>query len=679
MNARYAGAIYLNSRIASNVSPDSLPTDVWNPSADFVLCRDHDGNPTAIYGNDVWDFNPYRLSARRLRKINFAKVGVGASNRLRLVDEVKKILFLLIYTIESGRLGKLSASSLVGYFEELRAMADFCVRQGAKPLVGELTIKQLLTNEIYLSGLILERGESVRFRAKLSALLRYLANAGAERLGYKVLQRRIAGSRRDAYEQHLVIPTRLYLNVINSLGDRLDLLRGKAKNIEDFISCFTDAFFGRTNLKQKQMGVGGRRYHRPVFRVAVQMYELENVLIGDFLCSNRKNLPVAIASIQLVLKTIIHLYTGMRDQEVMRLTYDCLMEECTHAVFNSDGIEMEPERMVQIISTTTKYEGHRREESWLATKEVVDAVEIARAICSGLAKHFKIPPEGCPLFLNPAILTYANSEVGVRDYYHHVNAAWRDTLTISSADLSELSATDPLRNFKANPLFAVGNRWPLKSHQFRRSLAFYASNSGFVSLPTLRAQFKHLTIQMARYYANNFDKLKTIFGYYDDETGEFSIPSSHVSLEFQMGIPVSLSNQLIDDLFQGVGPIFGGTGSYIEKQKARVASGEIAIAELRSETVERMRRGELSYRSTLLGGCTKVGWCDLFMLGHFTACLSCEDSVINFDKLEDAIVMTNREVDKYEVGSGEFQVVSLELERLQKFKEKILKRDSSGG
>lgn len=671
LSALYAGSIYLNSRAVTNVAPDLVSNDTWAPDPEFVLCRDLDGKPTAVYGEDVWDFNAYRLSGRRIRKLSFSTVAVGSQNREALVNEIKHILFLIIYTVESGRLGKLSATSLLHYFDELRAMADFCVRQGAKPLVGELKIKQLLTNEAYLSGLILERGSSAQFKAKLPALLRYLANAGPERLGYKVIQRRTLADPNARYEQHLVIPTRLYIEIINSLGDRLDLIRDKADAIGEFISCFTDPFYGRANLKQKQMGVGGKKYHRPVFRAAVELYGLEHVLVGDFYCSSRKNLPVAIASVQLVLKNIIHLYTGMRDQEVARLMYDCIIEERTEAVVNEDGVEIDPERIIQIISSTTKYEGYRREESWLATKEVLDAVSVARSICRGIAKHHNVRPENCPLFLSPSIFTSASAELGVRDYYSHINTSWRDSLVITSLDLSELSATDPTRDFNSDSKFAIGEKWPLKSHQFRRSLAFYASNSGFVSLPTLRVQFKHLTIQMTRYYANHYDRLKTIFGYYDPGAKSFSMPPSHVSLEFQMGIPISVSNQLIDDLLSGVEPVYGGTGSYIEKQKARIASGEIAIGEVRHETIERLRRGELAYRQTLLGGCSKVGRCDFFLLGDFTACLSCEAAVLKFDKIEAAIEMTSREIEKYDPTSGEYQVATAEMDRLLKFKAKI--------
>ncbi|MEW3673854.1 integrase, partial [Pseudomonas aeruginosa] len=88
----------------------------------------------------------------------------------------------------------------------------------------------------------------------------------------------------------------------------------------------------------------------------------------------------------------------------------------------------------------------------------------------------------------------------------------------------------------------------LTSHQFRRSLAFYGSCSGFLSLPTLRAQFKHMTIQMARYYANGFDNLRTIFGYYDEKKIDFVLPYNHFAFEFQMAMPMSVANQLIADL-----------------------------------------------------------------------------------------------------------------------------------
>ena len=72
-------------------------------------------------------------------------------------------------------------------------------------------------------------------------------------------------------------------------------------------------------------------------------------------------------------------------------------------------------------------------------------------------------------------------------------------------------------------------------------------------------QFKHMTIQMARYYANGFDNLRTIFGYYDEKKKDFVLPSSHFAFEFQMAMPMSVANQLIADLLFNDEPLFGGT------------------------------------------------------------------------------------------------------------------------
>lgn len=69
------------------------------------------------------------------------------------------------------------------------------------------------------------------------------------------------------------------------------------------------------------------------------------------------------------------------------------------------------------------------------------------------------------------------------------------------------SSTSWDRDFNEDEKFHVGSVWAFASHQFRRSLACYAASSGFVKLPTLNRQFKHLTLAMTRYYSRNFKML----------------------------------------------------------------------------------------------------------------------------------------------------------------------------
>ena len=254
---------------------------------------------------------------------------------------------------------------------------------------------------------------------------------------------------------------------------------------------------------------------------------------------------------QYIVKNVIHLYTGMREQEVLRMQYDCLSDEIyLKEVVDDNGVTRDLARSVSVLSTTTKFTGYKKSESWFAPSEVVKAVKIAQAICRGLASIYKIDVDNdCPLFLNPAVLRKRNTDVGVGklgNFYNKIPLI--EGVRIELSDIQELAQTDTKRDFYSEPEFAVGRSWPLTGHQFRRSLAFYGSNSGFISLPSLKSQYKQVTLEMARYYSNGFQNLKTIFGYYDPKSNGFVLPNSHVALEFQMGMPMAVANQLLSDV-----------------------------------------------------------------------------------------------------------------------------------
>jgi hypothetical protein len=367
----------------------------------------------------------------------------------------------------------------------------------------------------------------------------------------------------------------------------------------------------------------------------------------------------------------------MRDQEVMRMPYNCLSDQLVReAIVDNAGVERDKSQTVVVLSTTTKFSGYKKEAAWFAPDEVVRAVEVAQAICRGLAKLYQIElNDRCPLFLNPSILgmTRNTAEVGVSKFDRKsTKRSPLRALPIQSEDLQELTQSDPSRDFYNDPVFAIGQPWPLTSHQFRRSLAFYGSSSGFLSLPTLRTQFKHMTVQMARYYSNGFDNLRTIFGYYDEKRKDFVLPNNHFAFDFQMAMPMSVANQLIADLLFKEEPLFGGTGSYMERQKERVKAGEIKIEDIRADTELRVKNGAISYRPTLLGGCTKVGRCDSFMLGDYTECLSCEGAIIKPNKLSAAIEDAKNELSNYADDSGEYQIVKGDIERLMAFKTRLI-------
>ncbi|HEN8798341.1 TPA: hypothetical protein U8251_000890 [Pseudomonas putida] len=122
-------------------------------------------------------------------------------------------------------------------------------------------------------------------------------------------------------------------------------------------------------------------------------------------------------------------------------------------------------------------------------------------------------------------------------------------------------------------------------------------------------------------------------------------------------------------------PIYGGAAPQLIKLGDKVKSEEIDIRDFRGQTLKSVASGEISWRSTLLGGCTKPGPCDSYMLGQVTDCLSCEGSAINPEKLDDAMGMVKQQMSRYKDRSAERQILEAEFLALENFKSKqCLKR-----
>jgi len=652
----------------------------WRPSADFVLCRDLEGNPTAVYGNSYWDFNPMRLRANKIWAIRFD--GVFTTKELGqepFIEEIKWILFCLLFFVSSGHTGRMSVSSLSQYFLTLRSAARFCYARGAGDLAGIITLQDLFTTPAYLNSYIrwMKVNEVGSTQRKLvRALLNHFVVIGEERIGFKLQGVfDVDFDVDESSKQHPVIPTRIYLAVINALGLSLDTLYSHREALEHYLAAFDNPLYGYTHYHQKK--VNGNRaptLYEPTFGETLSLHDLESLFSGDFSCEGRGVLSSTVLKMQWVAKTVIHMYTGMRDQEVLRLPYDCIdQDEVVSATLDDNGLARDKPVIVKVLSTTTKFTGYRKSVSWLATDEAVRAVEVARAICRGISKLYGVDPKTMPLFLNPAIINRSQTEVGV-PFWNDVSKPnfLLNGFIVTQSDLDELQVTDPSRDFASEKFFQVGSPWNFTSHQFRRSLAFYGSSSGFISMPSLRKQFKHLCTQMTRYYANNFEKLKTIFGYYDEKKGEYVLPKTHVLFEVQTGVPINIAYDLLAHAFGDDAQIFGGVGSYISNQRGKLESGDVHIVDVRKETEKQAADGKISYRPTLLGACTRTGKCEHFLLGAAVSCLSCADGIIEKEKLDEAIEDNERDLEMYEPGSGEYQVVQYELSNMRKFRERLI-------
>ncbi|PKF49509.1 hypothetical protein [Enterovibrio nigricans] len=381
------------------------------------------------------------------------------------------------------------------------------------------------------------------------------------------------------------------------------------------------------------------------------------------------------------MKSLIHLYTGMRNDEVNRLKYDCVSKlTLDKPILDDSENVLVPDNSVKILSTTTKFTGYQKEDSWLAHPIVLDAITVLRRIVRGYASMLNLDAKECPLLISTVKIFMKNHikkdrlEVTI---FKETAKQFQDKpqFKITKEDYDVLQASDPTRDFSTVSTFQCGQRWPLTTHQFRRSLAFYAVNSGFVSLPTLKWQFKHLSQEMSKYYSRNSENIKTIFGHYDVKERKYVLPLNHIAYEVQIGMSLSTAEALLADLLDDSVHLYGKTGGYIEKQRGRLKNGEVLVEEFKEETVNRVYNGEMSYTKTLLGGCTNRETCDCSILGEFADCLTKKCAVITSSNVENLIASTNRELQSYESGSIEYLSTESELEELLRYQKYAIERE----
>lgn len=639
------------------------------PLADFVLCRKKNGKATAVYGGDIWDYNPYRLSANKMNKFRFDLLldGDFKAERRALVDEAKYLLFCIQYFAQAGYTGTVSASTLYGYYQVINYAVQYCISLNSNRFIGIIRLSELFYSEAYLASFLTTRG-GTSFKKRTRAICKHLSFIGQEKVGFKVIAN--LSITYEPSEQTPVIPTRIYLLFIAHITDDLEELAGKLDRLPDFLAEFSDDAYGRAHKGQKNKKVRQKGL-RPTMQQALADYGLDKVFTGEYSVNTTTSLASALKTMQYRMKLVLHLYTGMRDQEVMRVPYSCMDDEHISEEFKDEDSNVVVEsRVVKLISTTTKFSGYRQSAAWYAAPEAEKAIKILQLISEGLASIYGADVNTSELFLNPTVVSNPTNEISVADLSKKIRKpAWMEALVISEKDFEELQLSDPERDFNYDEKFHVGQVWPLASHQLRRSLAFFSASSGFVKLPTLKRQFKHLTEAMTRYYSRNFENIQSIFGAYNPETKTFDLPRDHIISACQAGEVTNVVDMLMIDMLGSTDKLYGKTGGYVERQREKLRDGEVLIEDVRQTTLKRVDKGELSYRDTLLGGCMKMSKCDSAMLGEMTACLTCEDGTIKEKKVDVQIKDLTEHLTHFDKSDGEYQVMAAELASLVKYKQ----------
>lgn len=672
----------MNDRFEPNVAIPlgAVSPDHWegqpgeHPPDGFVVSRNSDGSAASFYVEISWNWSPYSANGRA-SMLHF-RFWIGDLTPIHepLLREMRWLMFLAIWKRQGATL---SYQTIYHYLKLSRDIARFC-------LSNSYTINSVLSNWTRMSEFVGQAGDGATAK-HTGALLSLLAKLGPLEVGFQVLgddackKLRILDAKyRERIKQCPPIPTRIYSHIIETLRKDLSQFDLVVDRYFDLVrECVRDPMCGRTRHHQqyveaRRVGISNWEVF-PTFRDMLTNSDLENYFEARNIPRQIKGLSSGINMVQIEARLAIHTFSGMRDEEVASLPYDCV-----------ETIVSNGKTHYVIKGFTTKLNnGKRKQARWVTSREGYHAILIAKKIADLIFEiaHEKVSinisdKDNFPLFVSTVYLGLAGRaspkatkalmpaklDLGSFPRLRH-----KLQLPIVEDDLRELEQIDPHRAWRSERQFQIGKPWILKTHQLRRSLALYAQRSGLVSLPSLRRQLQHITEEMARYYARGSAFAKSFIG--DDK--------EHFGVEWQETQPISGALSYILNVLLSDDVLIGGHANWVDIRR-RDKEGTVIVD--REKTMLRFKKAELAYRETSLGGCTNVENCDQIALKWLDVeCLGgCRNLVARLSKVERVVIAQARLVESLDPSSLEYRNEKSDLDVLVAARDKARQHSSEG-
>ncbi|HSD38671.1 MAG TPA: hypothetical protein VLC92_14245 [Rhodocyclaceae bacterium] len=583
--------------------------DLWDEgwgsslSLNHVICRDVDGTPHTV-SEFVWPWTAYSSHKKQLMlAFYYWKTASGRVliNRADVTPErearIRELQFLMTRIIYFG--DGISSKSLYEKLRYLRYIARFAEERSCSVRdVLTQTSLQDACGASFPSNAIRHWMALLRFFGKLDPE-KQLGFVVAETKRWKSFERR-AKAYSDRLRQFAPLPTRIYAELINNLAKEFDDIEANKARIlgalREACNCYDNRGARRSESGIK---IGAR---------LIKKYGLTDFIKSRGYSDTRLiSLASIVSEVYLLCKMQIHVFSGMRDAEALHLPFHCMLSEN-----NNSG-----RKHCLIVGSTTKFnKGRRLRTKWVTTeRDGFRAIRLAQEFAAVIYEFLDgMPCEGeeskddFPLFVASSYLPWVPQNSSTARRYAVLGAELsctsKDQLVrrlcpvIEAGDIAELEEIDPFRAWREEPNYSVGKRWPLTTHQLRRSLAIYANASGLVRLSSLRRQLQHMTREMSMYYGRGSVFCKNFLE--DDLAGY----REHVAVDWQEGSEEAEMLAFVRDVLNSNEPMFGGAGVFHERQRER---GDVMS---REAVAKQMKAGLLAYRDGPLGGCTRPGGCE---------------------------------------------------------------------
>ncbi|HUD40580.1 MAG TPA: hypothetical protein VMR06_01125 [Dokdonella sp.] len=500
---------------------DNYGTDSLKPTVRSIISMDNNGAVLSYFFHDTWDLTPYSSRIRRLHfKLKLERRGSVLSGANKATW--KRVIFWTLYGLRTP----VAAGSIAKMFEAFRYVVKVCSEAGVR------------IDQLSRFPRIYRRLSSVpaSIWPTLRTLLHRLYN-DRDLLGFEVLgpeQLSEIGRKIPArvHEQTAYIPERIYFYILERCERVVDAYLKNQNAMERLYRICSYAYskarieFGPKKLigALKERVVDGRcvrigaldMYAGGSFRQLAEKFGVLGEI--ESLTESKRTLGTQqfgtyLTTVALAARILVAAFSAARDEE--------------HAGFRRDCLETRDDEVIGrifLLSGATKKTKKDKRAYWITSSVSEKAVKAAASVAALRACEAASNPKYKGLLstkIKPLFPRVTDPWIGRTDVLQSLSAAGltvramstlsvvlrvskklldEKELVIQKEDLEQALRLDPDLNPER---FAVGKRWPLAWHQFRRTFVCLAAGAG-VSIASTAWQLKHVGPWMALHYRRNY-------------------------------------------------------------------------------------------------------------------------------------------------------------------------------
>lgn len=468
-----------------------------------VICKDKEGNATATFGQSDWNCLPF---SRRKEKNNLKTSEFD--NYRELQRELKLLTYSWLFNKNPKQRKALAFNSVHARLGQMKRVYQFLAENHYQSLqaLSSPTVWALF------ESFLLERNYSQSSIEKtfvsINAAIDY-ASWHKLALGITPIKANSESKRLSEKErqQTPVIPERLCFSIY-----------GKAINLVETAHPYRQLIFDIENALHANYLEGKRIVDEKIAEGRVFTFmnadgSINNHKYASVICDNQpKNAKSIIAPLaqklpdiplkngrdfqsylgQLLTASYIICggFSGMRDSELDKLTpYS----------YYKDTFEGRTFHMLQ--SHTFKL--GKKQETWVTTSSSKIAIELTSTLTKRWRTEVIYPDEKYTNSLWVSQTFRSRAPVLITDWNARLKRFCKQfDFIVTEEDYQECLDSNPRSLARIKKDVVVGKSWPMSTHQFRRTLAFYCIKNRFGTLVALKQQFKHLYLAMTEWYTN---------------------------------------------------------------------------------------------------------------------------------------------------------------------------------